>query len=592
MLKKEKTKTEKNRISMKEAFRKVSPRVVGKKKGNSSKVLFRDFLWNYPENLARLFKITTPLSTILIFSIFGFGIFTFLRSDIFAQNISSRKYTQYTEGRVGSISTLNPLFSNQNDIDKGIQELVFEKFIHIDKDGTMLPGIATSWDISEEGKIYQFNISDDHMWSDNTPLTLDDILFTFNTAIALYKENGTDTVGSALVDTKIEKIDDDSLKFTLPVSNATFPEIVSVYIVPKHILEDVKLENMLFDRFSANPVGSGPYRILRSEPNIVYLESSSVFKPQPQISDIVIRIYSDVSKLESAFRNGVLDGIVLPDNTQADFTKEYSSFVSHSINLPFRERVLFFNLRNDKFKNKELRKGITYLINRDDLLSQSGIAGTTIYGPIYEGSWAYAKDIEYLNYNPQLAIENLKSAGYTKNEQNGYYQNEDGKILTLTISYLENESNNNLLNTLKELLDKEGVIVNLEPFSFNQLTKEIIATRDFDLIMYEIELSIDPDQYNLWHSLQKEFPNLNLSGYEYERIDIILEDGRTSNTKDGRIKLYSLFQKYLVADAPAIFMYRPSYLYVVRDNIKGINFDNIIRLEDIYLDVYNWSFSK
>jgi peptide/nickel transport system substrate-binding protein len=110
--------------------------------------------------------------------------------------------------------------------------------------------------------------------------------------------------------------------------------------------------------------------------------------------------------------------------------------------------------------------------------------------------------------------------------------------------------------------------------------------------MYEIEVTVDPDQYNLWHSLQKEYPNLNLSGYEFSRVDILLEEGRREIDKEERREDYRLFQKYIAQDAPAIFLYRPSYIYVVRDSVEGLSFENIVRLEDIYRDVYSWRYEK
>ena len=77
--------------------------------------------------------------------------------------------------------------------------------------------------------------------------------------------------------------------------------------------------------------------------------------------------------------------------------------------------------------------------------------------------------------------------------------------------------------------------------------------------MFEIETTVDPDQYNLWHSLKSSYPDLNLSGYSYERVDILLEDARRTNKIEDRKDKYSLFQKYLTQDAPAIFLYHPNY---------------------------------
>ncbi len=588
MSKSKKLQKKKDVVSMQEAFEKVSPEdskksVKVKRKGN-----IRDFFWNYPNVIERFLKLTSPVSTILLFALIGFGIFLFLRSDTFAQKISSQESAYYVEGRVGAISTFNPLFTNQNDVDKAVQELVFEKFVYINANEEILPGIAESWRVGKDGKVYEFDIGLDHTWSDGEPLTVEDIYFTFDTAIKLSTEHGYDTVASGFTDVEIEIVDKDTIEFTLPEINAIFPELVSVYIVPEHVLADVSLAQMPFDRFARNPVGSGPYRISRSEPNIVSLTTSNFFDPKPNISNIIIRVYSNVEALESAFRNGLLDSALLENNDSANFINEYDSYSSHVLNLPYRQRMLFFNMRKEKFQDESLRKGINYLIDKEKLLEQSGISAEVINGPICEENWAYSSDVNYPKYNPKEAVKVLKDAGYTKNETNGYFETKEGKLLTFTVSYLDNDINNKLLNILASLLEDEGVIMNLEPLSYSQLTQEIVATRNFEILMYEIEVTVDPDQYNLWHSMQKEYPNLNLSGYEFSRVDILLEEGRRVIDKKERKEDYALFQKYLINDMPVIFLYRPSYIYVVRDSVKGISYENLVRLEDVYKGVYEW----
>jgi peptide/nickel transport system substrate-binding protein len=588
MSKSKDSKKEKDVVSMQEAFDKVSPQENRKNSKNKRGFNIRDFFWNYPDAIGRFLKLTSPLSTIIVFALLGFGMFTFLRSDTFAQKISSQESSYYVEGRVGAISTFNPLFANQNDVDKAIQELVFEKFVYINSSGEILPGIAKKWRVSDDGKIYEFDIGLDHTWSDGESLTIDDVYFTFDTAIKLSTEHGYDSIASGFTGVEIEIVDEDTIKFTLPEINAIFTELVSVYIVPEHVLSDVSLAEMPFDRFARNPVGSGPYRVSRSEPNIVHLTASSYFNPQPKISNIIVRIYSDVEALESAFRNGLLDAVLLQHNDSANFVDEYASYNLHVLDLPYRQRILFFNLRKEKFQDENLRKGINYLIDKEKLLEQSGISAQIIKGPIYEESWAYSSDIDYPTYSPKNAIEVLEDTGYTRNETNGYFETDEGKLLTFTVSYLDNDVNNRLSNTLASLLKDEGVIMNLEPLTYSQLTQEIVATRNFELLMYEIEVTVDPDQYNLWHSIQKEYPNLNLSGYEFSRVDILLEEGRRKIDKKERKEDYALFQKYLIDDMPAIFLYRPSYVYVVRDGIEGISYENLVRLEDVYRGVYGW----
>jgi peptide/nickel transport system substrate-binding protein len=138
------------------------------------------------------------------------------------------------------------------------------------------------------------------------------------------------------------------------------------------------------------------------------------------------------------------------------------------------------------------------------------------------------------------------------------------------------------------MLKEEGIILKTEKLTYNQITQEIIATRDFDILLYEIETTIDPDQYNLWHSLKSSHPDLNISGYSYERVDILLEDARKSLDRSTRKEKYDLFQRYLMADAPAVFLYNPTFFYFVKDSVEGIDLSNINFSYQRFHNIQDW----
>jgi peptide/nickel transport system substrate-binding protein len=124
--------------------------------------------------------------------------------------------------------------------------------------------------------------------------------------------------------------------------------------------------------------------------------------------------------------------------------------------------------------------------------------------------------------------------------------------------------------------------------TFNQMTMEVLPTRDFELLLYEVEVTDDPDQYNLWHSLRIDHPMLNISGYDYSRVDILLERARTNTDRDERTEDYRLFQRYLMDDAPVIFLYHPKAFFVARRSLKGINVENIVYPSNKYSNVQDW----
>jgi peptide/nickel transport system substrate-binding protein len=579
------------RPSMKEAFERLkssNKEVIKMGVQDKAKSSLRDFLWNYPINLFRFFRRTSPLSSIFIFVLLGIGLFTFLRSDVLAEVFSVNRSEVFVEGNVGAISTFNPLFVSQNVVDSDIHALVFEKFIDIASDGSPKPNIAKQWVASKDGKTFDFEISLDHRWQDGEKLTIDDVIFTFEIAKTLSKDHGYDTVGSSLVDVRIDKISENKLRFTLPESNATFFEILSVYIVPEHILGNIPVADIPFNSFTRFPIGSGPYQVYRSEPNVVYLRASEHYWVTPKIDTFVYRLYSDYDALEAAFRNGVLDAMGGVDSKGMSFAQEYLEYVEYDIPLYSRIRMIFFNTRKEKLESKEIRVGLNHLIDKQKLLENSDISGVIADGPISTTSWAYAQGSIY-EYNPQKASELFNGLGYTKNPESGYFESADKKILSFTLSYYNNEFNERLANVFRDMLKKEGVVINLESLSYTQLTQEIVATRDFELLMYEIATTVDPDQYNLWHSLKSNYPDLNLSGYNYERVDILLEDGRRSMDQKVRKEKYTLFQKYLTQDVPVMFLYHPNYKYVVKNDVRVGDIQSIVFPYQRFKDIAYWS---
>ena len=275
--KEKKVKKEKKKVSMREAFESIKGiKIKERKNGEDSG--FRFVWWKYPIFLAKIVRGSRPLSYIFLFAILGLISCLFIVNTDFLERVKNEEKSSFVEGSVGAISSLNPIFLTQNTIDKSIHELVFEKFVEIDKDGNPLPGVAKSWDVSDDSLTYSFDIENNHHWQDGKPLTIDDVVFTFESAIKLAEKYNADSVGVPLVGMKVEKVDDDTVSFVLENRNAIFFEAVSIYILPKHRLESVNLGDLQFDVFTKYPLGSGPYKVIKSEPNIVIMEASKYFQ--------------------------------------------------------------------------------------------------------------------------------------------------------------------------------------------------------------------------------------------------------------------------------------------------------------------------
>lgn len=577
-------------ISMKEALTDVQKGKV-KKGGGKKKIDIRDFWWRYPSFVFKLFKKSIPFSYIILFLAVGVAFASLLQSDVVARILEDSKAKEtFTEGSVGAISTFNPLFVSVNYVDKAVQELVFDRFIYINSEDEPTPGVAKEWKSSEDNLSYEFKIRDDIYWHDGTKLTVDDVLFTFNTAKILAQDYGFDSVGISLVGVEIEKKGENTLLFTLDEPNPTFFEAISLFIVPKSRLADERIDELPFNMFARYPLGSGRYKVTRTEQNAVYLTQNEYDDYESDIKNIVFKVFPDQKSLEMSFRIGALDAVGGWDYELLSFTQEYNNLQEFKKVENYRTKLMFFNTRKEAFEGKDVRIGLSYIIDREKLMEKSNIGGSVRRTLFSEDSWVYNSNIEYYSYDPEKAAEYFKSLGFEKNEDSGYFESEGEKILSFTLSYFDSVTNERLVTILREMLKEEGIILKSEKLSYNQITQEIIATRDFDILLYEIETTIDPDQYNLWHSLKSSYPDLNISGYSYERVDILLEDARKLLDRETRKQKYDLFQKYLMADAPVVFLYNPTFFYFVKDSVEGVDLSNISFSYQRFDDIQNWKF--
>lgn len=553
---------------------------------------FRDILWNYPDILAKVTRGLAPISYILI----TLGILLFVGNQYFpsldfSKVVGKGDVGVVNEGTVGFVSNLNPLYIPQSQVDRDIQALVFRKLVRIQSDGRPVGDLVKSWSVSSDLLTYEFTMVSDAKWHDGEAVTADDVVFTINTARELSQKLSQETVGQGFEGLRVEKIDRYKFKIVLDQYSSTFWETISLYIVPDHVFEGRSISQISESTFSKKPIGNGYYEIESSNDMLITLVQSPVYEKDLPVKKINYNMYASAQDLEVAFRNRKLDmvsGVPLRDlGYMSEYSKQFD--ILQTV-IGTRKKVLFLNNRVSAFGTASVRRGLSYLIDRDRLIEMASVDGRPAFSSYSTKSWVYDSTIGYYKFDPKKAEAELSGAGYKKDKASGYYQSSDGKVLTVTVTYLDNDANSAIVSSLKDLLKEQGVIVELDGQSFERLTRETLATRDYGILLYEVETSIDPDQYDLWHSLRKDYPYLNLSGYTYDRVDIFLERGRTQTKKADRLQSYSIVQRLINEDAPAIFLYEPEFNVVVSNRIENVEVDSINYPEERYNYIQNWEF--
>ncbi len=389
-----------------------------------------------------------------------------------------------------------------NNLPDEILEKISNGLLHIDDKGEILTVLAQSYEISNNGQEFRFKLKKDLTWSSGKPFTSRDINYIFK-------------------DVKIETPDNESIVFSLKRPLSIFPHFLTRPIVNKG-LEGV----------------AGMYTIDRTKYSQGKLTSLILSPNRSGFPILIYKFYDTESKLVEAYKLAEIDEFVTSNQAIADeFVKWKNSIVEKSVDYE-RIMALFYNFNFQLLREeKDLRHAIAESVDK----SAFDKLGEIALGPIPPINWAYDSTVmKAYPFNPNVSSKIISK-----------YQEEASISAQIKLStFYENLE---VAESIKKSLASAGLPINIEVVSGD-------VKKDFQLFLAPMNIGRDPDQYFFWHSTQI---NSNLTAYKNFRIDKLLEDGRTTFGISKRTAIYSDFQRILVEDMPAHFLYYP-YLYTVK----------------------------
>lgn len=486
----------------------------------------------------------------------------------------------YTEATVGDVNSMNPLFATTNS-EKVLSRLMFATISANDYSGHAGIGLAESIMPSEDGKVWKVKLRDGLKWSDGEDLTNEDVLFT----IDLIKNPAVNSIyGSNLKGVKISEGEENEIIFTLPSAYADFITALNFPVVPKHILGDADPKTLVEHSFSKSPVTSGAFSFnamqsgASAEERIYYLTSNPYYyEGKTLLSGFSVHTYKAQDKIINALNSGVVTATaelseVDNDKVSAAFLRKNSSLSSGAF--------IFFNTTSGATKNLDLRKAIRKGINLENLRAEAPETVALNY-PLL------SSQIKLSNY-PALPEENFEEAKNIIAEIAGEEQI-NLNIVTVNSGFLPKISEE-LERELRELGINATTTVYEEDQDF---VSNIIAKRNYDILIYEIELGADPDLLPYYHSSQASATGLNLSNYRNALVDDLLLGARDTIDGDLRAKKYESFLTYWVDDVPAIGLYQPNLTYYYNKNVRTFGNDvRIVTALDRFCDINAWAVTK
>ena len=468
---------------------------------------------------------------------------------------------------------------------------LFNSLLKYDKNLDLTGELAQSWEVSSNQRTITFHLKPNLKWSDQRPLTSADVLFTWQ---KVTNDNTRTPYGSDFkLVSKAETPDAQTFRVTYAVPYAPALDTwAGLHILPKHLLQDQDINNTAFAR---HPVGSHYYK-LSDWKNGQYLKLSRnpyASQGQANIEHLLSRIIPDkaaqflelsADNIDSMALNPIQYARIFP--SRADLSKNIGLYKELGNSYSY----MGFNLKRKPFDDVRVRQAINYAIDKQEIIDGVLLGlGEPVASPYKPGTrWSNPK-LQPYPYDPIKARALLREAGFADTNGDGILE-KDGKPFSFEILTNQNKEREMTAVLIQRRLKEVGIEVNIRVLEWASFLGRFIKPKQFDAVVLGWSLSLDPDQYGIWHSSQQAPGQFNFISYSNPQADKLLEAGRIELNPDKRMKIYHAFSKILLEDSPVIYLSAGYGLSAIHKRVKGIS--NPAPAAGIGHNTYEWYIPK
>jgi peptide/nickel transport system substrate-binding protein len=500
----------------------------------------------------------------------------------------------YTEGILGSFSNANPLYAI-NIVDASVSRLLFAGLLNYDEHNKLKPDLADSWSVNAAGTVYTVRLKSDLKWHDGMPLTANDVAFTFRVA---QNPDAHSPLFSSWQGIKVAVSDERTVTFTLPNPLASFPYSLTTGIVPQHLLGAVAMADMRSVAFNTRkPVGAGPFEWQAIELNGASVDSRQehiALKPfanyhggKPKLSSFVVRTFRSEEQLVNSFQKQEVNAIVgltdMPDQLQNDSDMR-------TYNLPLTAAVMtFFKTSEGVLADTSVRSALVSASDVPSIVASLPYVTLPVREPLLPGQPGYNAAYQQPAYNLTAAKAQLDTAGWVPGKDG--IRRKANQPLTFQLTAQNNGEYPAVARELARQWRLVGADVKVIVSPDEATFQNTLAYHSYDAVLHGISIGVDPDVYVYWSSTQADERapvRLNLSEYRSRQADTALEAGRTRLDPQLRAEKYKPFLQAWQADAPALGLYQPRFLYITRGTLFGLTEHPINTDADRFANVLDW----
>lgn len=436
------------------------------------------------------------------------------------------------------VDTLSPWTVTQFQATNVLQN-VYGTLTEFDNDLEVVPGLAESWETSEDGLTVTFTLREGVEFSDGSTFDADDVVASY-TAIM---DPATAAVSAANLSSvaSVEAADASTVTLTLTAPDAALFSklaVVTTAILPS----DVDLATI-----DATPIGTGAFVLDDRVPNesLILAANDSYWGGEPEVDTVEFRVIPDQSAIVSALQAGSVQMAVFDDQLVSS-TIGGSVTVTETPQLSYH--VLQLNSRSAPLDNVDVRLAISCAIDRQEVLDTAALGAGEVTGPITSPAFLSDPDARPCpEVDAETAKEHLAAAGFADGlnlkaivMQGGY---------ATAVAEAEN---------IQAQLAKVGITLELEPLESGTYVDRWIAG-DFELAIALNGGQPDPDA--MYGRYFTSGGNLNaVAGYSSPSLDALFAEGKAETDQDARIAIYEKVSAELEDEAAWVWLFT-SYNY-------------------------------
>jgi len=486
-------------------------------------------------------------------------------------------------------SSLNPLFSTAG-IDQGVETQIYGALVIMTYEVAPQLDLAKSIDATPDALSFTFTLDETRGFSDGTPLTSADVLFTFERAInpptgSFWRSRFLNIQGAEEYDgsgpeaiTGMTAPDEQTVSFSFIKPDATFVVLLGDFagfcVLPKHIWEGIAPEELLDQPYSLAPtLGAAPFIFNEyiSDQHISLSRNNSYDPPRANIDNLLLTIVPSSATQQAQLIAGEIDikGLTVTDIPSLDGQDHLSVFNDPSVQL----RSLVPNLSRPAFADKRVRQALSHALDREGLAQElyQGYA-TTIESPFFAWEWpdGQAPVPEPRGYDPDKARALLAEAGWNASDFN------------IQFHYIPDSGfDDTLLTVIQDMYSEVGITYELVQVDVTEYNNRVIAgapadgsaTGDFDFVLLSGGvMGGDPNLTARYFDTASKVPfGANYAHYSNARLDELYILGRGTTDIEERMGIYTEAAAIMNDEAPWVFLFRLPALYGVNNRVKNFN---------------------